>query len=456
MKMAKFLKALFALGVIAACAGALAACSGSSGNDGTSGVAATVTIKAAEGEDGTTIEIPEEKVTTTIANVREQSGLKGEAEWANFLNENGMTPESVREQIVDSLVDQELVKAGAESLDISIESTEVDTYVESMKANFDSDEAWSEALQQAGFTEEGYRQNIESSLLQQRLTQHFQDAAEVTDKEVLESAKTYASYYDGAKRSSHILFGVDDTSDEAKMKEAREKAQKVLDQIKNDGLDFAEAAKNNSTDTASAEKGGDVGWDVLNSFVGEYTDALEELDKGEVSGLVESQYGIHIIKVTDVFNAPDEVKKLSDLPEDFQSTIKDMAKSMKANDDYTAWLDEQRKAAEITKNPMPANAPYNIDLSKYKTESASGESASGEAADGDNEDEAATADGEEIEVVEGDEADEGDAVEEEVKLEDASASAASASAESASSASASAASAEAEPSSSSASSAAAE
>ena len=63
----------------------------------------------------------------------------------------------------------------------------------------------------------------------------------------------YATAYDGAKRSSHILFN---TGDEAT-------AQDVLDRINSGELDFAEAAKEYSQDTGSAENGGDVGWDKL-------------------------------------------------------------------------------------------------------------------------------------------------------------------------------------------------
>ena len=408
MKMAKFLKAMIVAGVLAACVGSLAACSGS--NEPTGGAAAATV-------NGT--EIAEQTVTDQIQSVREQSSLTDEESWANFLIENEMTPESVRDQIIDSLVDEELVKAGAASLEISVDGSEIDTYVDQMKANFDDDEAWQNALKQAGFTEDEYRENIKSSLLKQKLNEHFSDEVKLSNAELLESAQTYASYYDGAKRSSHILFGVSDTSDEKAMKEARNKAKALLERINNGEVDFAQAAKENSTDTASAEKGGDVGWDVLNSFVTEYTDALDKLKKNQVSGLVESQYGIHIIKCTNVFNAPEKITKLSQLPKAFQKTIKDMAKSMKANEGYTKWLDKQREDAEIVKNDMPADAPYNVNLDQYKSDesassasSASASSASASSASAKSE-EPATADGDNPAGSDAAESDEAVVVEEE-------------------------------------------
>ena len=364
MNKPKFLKALVAVGVVAVCSFGLFACQ--NGSSASGGTAATV--------NGTAI--PEEKVTNTIQTVRSQSGLESEDEWGQFLASNDMTPESVREQIIDSLVNQELVKQGAADLGVKVESSEIDTYVESMKANFDSDDAWKQALSEAGFTEDSYRQSIEESLLSQNVGKYFEEKAEPTDADAIESAKTYGVYYDGAKRSSHILFKVENKSDEAAMTAAREKAQAVLDQI-NGGLDFAEAAKQNSEDT-SAANGGDVGWDRVSTFVPEYQTALDGLEVGQVSGLVETEYGIHIIKCTEVFKAPEEITSLDQLPAEFRETITSMSKSVKANNDYNTWLEGLREKADIKINPMPSNVPYNVDMSKYAT--ASSEAASSDEA----------------------------------------------------------------------------
>ena len=395
MKMVKFVKAAVALSIVAACGIVLAACSGSGESKTDGAVAATV--------NG--VEIPESKVTETVENYRAQMSLDDEESWANFLIQSDMTPQSLRENIIDSLVDSELLKSGAASLDITVDESEIDTYVDKMKANYGDDDAWQSALKQAGFTEDEYRDTIKDSLIQQKISEYFSDKAEVSDDKLVETAQTYATYYDGAKRSSHILFGVDDTSDEAAMKKARQSAKKVLEKIKSGELDFADAAKEYSTD-GSASNGGDVGWDMLNSFVTEYTDALGKLGKDEVSDLVKSQYGIHIIKCTDVFNAPEKITKLSQLPEAFQDSITEMAKSMKASEDQDKWLEEQHEAAEIVINDMPEDASYNVDLSKYQTDEASDESADGDeeeaTADGEDEDVQTIEVDEDVEAVDGD------------------------------------------------------
>ena len=258
MKKVKFPKALITLGVVAACGCALVACS--SGTDASSGASSGSGAVAATVNG---VEIMEDTVTNQIQSARQSYGLEDEESWANYLIDSSTTPEDVRKDIVDSLVDQELVKTGIADLQLSVESSEIDSYVESMRANFDTDEAWTEALEQAGFTEDSYRESIEQSLLQQKLTEHFEEEATVEDADTLETANTIASYYDGAKRSSYILFKVEDSEDEQAVADAKERAQAVLDEI-NAGADFAEKAKESSEDEETAEKGGDAGWDVTN------------------------------------------------------------------------------------------------------------------------------------------------------------------------------------------------
>lgn len=355
MEISRFARPALIFGATVACMFALAAC----GNSGTSGsVAATV-----NGE-----EIAEQVITDQIQTIRDQSNLSEETEWGTFLANNDMTPSSVREQIIDTQVDDKLMVKGAQELGITVEDSEVDEYVNQMKSNYDDDAAWNSALQQAGFTEDSYREIIKQSLYEQKANEHFEQEAELTDEDYVSSAQQYATYYDGAKRTSHILFKVDDTSNEAAMAEARAKAESVLEQINSGAIDFAEAAKQYSDDT-SAENGGDVGWDVLNSFVSEYTDAVDGLELDQVSGLVQSDYGIHIIKVTDVYHAPEDpttITSLDQIPAEFQENIKNMASSISANTKYQEWIDGLKENATIEIKDMPSGLPYDVDMSKYQ------------------------------------------------------------------------------------------
>jgi peptidyl-prolyl cis-trans isomerase D len=94
--------------------------------------------------------------------------------------------------------------------------------------------------------------------------------------------------------ASHILFKVDDPAKEA---EVRAKAEPVLKRAKA-GEDFAALAQKYSEDTISAKNGGDLGSFARDQMVKEFADVAFALKPGEVSDLVRSQYGFHIIKVT--------------------------------------------------------------------------------------------------------------------------------------------------------------
>ena len=354
MKKLSFAKSLASVSLAAVCALGIVGCSEQTSDTPTytGGVAATV--------NG--VEIPEDKVTQAIQDIRAQMSLTDEDAWGKWLAENDYTPESVREEIVNSYVDQELVKQGADSEGITADSAQVDQYVETMRGHYDSDTAWAEALEAVGMTEDEYRDNISLSLVSQQLQQKVgEGAAEPTDEEVLESAKTYVSSYDGAKKSSHILF---EASDEAQ-------AQEVLDKINSGELDFAEAAKEYSQDEGSKEDGGNVGWDKLTSFVDEYQTALDGLEEGQVSGLVTSSYGIHIIKCTQVFNAPEEVTSIDQLPSEFMDSIKSTLESSAKQQAYSQWYQDYKSNADIQINDMPSGLVYDVSLDGVEPSSTS-------------------------------------------------------------------------------------
>lgn len=347
MKKISLAKSVVTVGLAAACAWSLAGCSGATGSGG--GVAATV--------NGT--EISEDEVTAMVDSVREQQSLSDEDSWGTWMAQYGYTPESVREEVLDGLINQEILLQKAGDRGVTVDDATVDENVESMKANYENDEKWQAALSSVGITEDQYRENIKLSLLYQGVIESFADDAAPTDEQLLTAASTYATYYDGAKRSSHILFDASDT----------ETAQQVLDQINAGTLDFATAAEQYSKDTGSAAQGGDVGWDKLSSFVTEYTNGLKELSEGQVSGLVTSSYGIHIIKCTQVFNAPDEITSIDQIPSEFVETIRSMVLQQNEQTAYSDWLSSCRDSSDVVINDMPSGLSYYVDMSKYSSSS---------------------------------------------------------------------------------------
>ena len=167
---------------------------------------------------------------------------------------------------------------------------------------------------------------------------------------------------DGRFRPMDLLISVaSDATDEEK-EEAKNKAQEVLDKINSGELSFEDAVEQYSDDAGSKADGGDVGWDKLTSFVTEYQDALSNLEKGQVSGIVETTYGYHIIKCTDYFHVDGEVSSLDNVPQEIQDYISNVVKSQEESTAYDAWWEDYKEKADIEINPMPEDVPYNVSL----------------------------------------------------------------------------------------------
>lgn len=358
MKYKGILRKVSIIGVSAACCFALAGCGGT--NYGyTGGVAATV--------NGS--EIEEDTITKYIQDFRTSSDLTSDQDWANWMNENSLDPSTVRSQVIDYYTEVELKKQACDEKGITVDESQVDEQLETMKSNYSSDEEWQNALSSAGISEDQYRESIEEGLRDEALMDNVAgDSATADDSQVLEMLNTYYTMFDGAKRSSHILFASDDEAT----------AQQVLDQINAGTLDFAEAAKQYSTDTASAENGGDVGWDATNTFVEAYTTALDGLSKDQVSGLVTSDYGIHIIKCTDEFSCDGTATSLDAYPSEFVDYISNIVKSQNQSTVYNDWFTSYKEQADIQINDMPENVPYNLDMTQYESDEGTDDSISTE------------------------------------------------------------------------------
>ncbi len=141
---------------------------------------------------------------------------------------------------------------------------------------------------------------------------HEHEIAPVTDEDVALYYKIHNNEFLEVEqvKASHILVRVDAGSGDEIKAAARKKAETILAELKG-GADFAELAKEKSDDTSSGARGGDLGYFGKGRMVKEFETAAFALKPGELSGIVETTFGYHIIKVTD--RKPERTKPLEEV-----------------------------------------------------------------------------------------------------------------------------------------------
>jgi peptidyl-prolyl cis-trans isomerase C len=201
---------------------------------------------------------------------------------------------------LDQLVVYTLLSQESRNRGIKVEETEIDQKVQQLRAKFPNQEAFAKALTDRGMTMDGLKHDARVDISVTKLME-AEVATEPAPSD--EDAKTFYEknpdrFKQGEKvRASHILIKVDQKAPPAAKQQARTKIDAVLKQAKAGG-DFAKLAQEHSQD-GSAAQGGDLNYFTREQMVPEFAKVAFELKPGEISDVVETQFGYHIIKVVD-------------------------------------------------------------------------------------------------------------------------------------------------------------
>jgi len=260
--------------------------------------------------------------------------------------QNRMGLQQPEDAVVDQLVSAELLYQAGVKLGVPDLDKQVAAKITESKSKFADTAAFEKALKSASLTQKELEDLIRRDLTISNLVdKEIATKATVTDAD---AKKFYDENVDKFKqgdsiRASHILCGVDPKATDADKKKAKEKAEALLKEIKT-GKDFADLAKANSTCPSSAQ-GGDLGFFGKGQMVPSFESAAFALKPGEVSNVVETQFGYHIIKVTEKKGAG--VTKFEDVKDKIVPYLKNM-KIQKGVSDYVAQLKEKAKIEKVT------------------------------------------------------------------------------------------------------------
>jgi foldase protein PrsA len=205
-------------------------------------------------------------------------------------------PEEVKRQyeqtVLSRLIRRAVLEKKAKQAGVDVSDDELAQRMEQVKSDFDSDEAFLKEIEQQGLTLDEVKRFVHDSLLEERLRKAVTDDVQPTEAEI---QKYYEDNLDRFTevRTAHILL------------QSNADALKVLNQLNaappgKVGSTFSELAKKFSIDTASAQKGGDLGYQNPSGLVPEYAQAVASLDEGEFTSLpVRTQFGFHVIRLID-------------------------------------------------------------------------------------------------------------------------------------------------------------
>jgi len=248
-----------------------------------------------------------EQLPEVLARVNGENVTKGDFE--KLITQMEMSagqsvPKDKRDEIyrsaLDQLVTYTLLAQETKARGIKGDDKEVDQQMQQIRGQFKTEEEFTKALAGRGMTPERLRSDMnKETSIKTMMDAEVANVPPVTDAEIREFYEKNPDKFKQPEgvRASHILIPVPQGGDEAAKKAAKTKAQSLLKQVKGGG-DFAKLAKENSSD-GSAQQGGDLGFFTRGQMVPPFEQAAFSLKPGQVSDVVETQFGYHIIKVTD-------------------------------------------------------------------------------------------------------------------------------------------------------------
>ena len=251
---------------------------------------------------------------------------------------------ALKNNILDSLIEREVLYQQSQKSGIQVSDQKVDDQLAGIKNRFPNEAEYKNALSKMNLSEDEVKAQIKRGLsIRELIDQQITSKVVITDEES-------KAYYDKNPqmfkqpeqiKASHILIKADAKADEAQKAEARKKIEEVQKKLK-DGGDFAALAKEYSEGPSSA-KGGDLGYFRRGQMVKPFEEAALALKPNEVSDIVETRFGYHLIIVYDV--KPAQTLAYADV----KDKINQRMKQEKVEKEAVQYVDKLKKDAKLEK-----------------------------------------------------------------------------------------------------------
>lgn len=259
--------------------------------------------------------------------------------WSTEIEDGKTYEDALRDMVLQTMIGSEVIYQQAEKEKVAPTDKQVQEQIDSFNESIKDDTEYQAEIKKMGIDDNFLKFQFARDLANSNLQKKFEEDTKISESEMKKYYdENKDSFYTDTVTASHILLKTQDDegkelSDEKK-KEAKKKAEEALAKVKA-GEDFAEVAKEYSQDS-SASNGGELGTFGRGQMVTEFEDAAFGMKAGEISDIVETQYGYHIIKVTD---RVDKQESYDD--------VKDQIKSTLASQEYTEYVEKLKSDSKI-------------------------------------------------------------------------------------------------------------
>jgi peptidyl-prolyl cis-trans isomerase C len=248
----------------------------------------------------------------------------------------------MRKNALESLISRELLYQEAQKSGITADENTANSELERFKSQFQDKKNYAMALSDMKMTEDELKTLLGNEwALKQFVEKRFSDKAEVTDAEAREYFDRNPDVFKRPEqvKASHILIKVEPGADEAQTAAAHEKMKNIEGRIEK-GEAFADLARANSQ-CPSSSRGGDLGYFGRGQMVKPFEDVAFSLNKDEMSGIVKTDFGYHLIKTTD--KKPATAMTYEDVKDD----LKKQMSQQKLQQMLIPYMEELKQKAKV-------------------------------------------------------------------------------------------------------------
>jgi len=252
--------------------------------------------------------------------------------------------EKIKNDILENLINRELLYQQSQKKGVVIEEKIVEDYLSSLKQKFPNQEEYEKALKDFSISENGLKLKVKMGYaIQNFIDKQIADKVAVSEKESKTFYDVHPEFFKQPERvkASHILIKLDPNAEESKKASAKEKIENIQKKLK-EGKDFTALAREFS-EGPSKDNGGDLGFFTRGQMVPPFEDAAFSLKTGEVSDLVVTRFGYHLIKVTE--KAAAQTIKFEDAKEKIVQHLKQEG----TKKELQLYIENLRKTASIEK-----------------------------------------------------------------------------------------------------------